>query len=180
MAKSAGVDGFALNMGSNDWQPARVADAYAVAASLGGFKLFFSFDMSSLSGTSAADAQKLANLVKTYASHAVTARYAGKPLVSTFAGESSTFGQKSPQDGWNYFRSLAGSIYFIPAQFSDPSTFAAAKWFDGVFGWNGGWPMDGKDITTASDTKYLSALGTRQYMAAISPFFFTYYGSNSW
>ena len=26
-AKSAGIDGFALNMGTDDWQPERVADA---------------------------------------------------------------------------------------------------------------------------------------------------------
>ena len=28
LAKSAGIDGFALNVGSEDWEPARVADAY--------------------------------------------------------------------------------------------------------------------------------------------------------
>ena len=28
LAKGAGIDGFALNVGSEDWEPARVADAY--------------------------------------------------------------------------------------------------------------------------------------------------------
>jgi glucan endo-1,3-alpha-glucosidase len=38
-AQSAGIDGFALNMGIDSWQPARVADAYA-AANAAGFKMF--------------------------------------------------------------------------------------------------------------------------------------------
>jgi hypothetical protein len=40
-------DAFALNVGIDSWQPARVADAYAAAESSGtGFKLFLSVDMS--------------------------------------------------------------------------------------------------------------------------------------
>lgn len=39
-------DGFALNVGRDDWQPARVADAYQAARDSGrNFKLFLSFDM---------------------------------------------------------------------------------------------------------------------------------------
>jgi glucan endo-1,3-alpha-glucosidase len=39
-------DAFALNVGREDWQRARVADAYATALQLQtGFKLFLSFDM---------------------------------------------------------------------------------------------------------------------------------------
>ena len=39
-------DAFALNVGHEDWQRARVADAYAVALQLQtDFKLFLSFDM---------------------------------------------------------------------------------------------------------------------------------------
>lgn len=45
LAKAAGIDGFALNMGSDYWQPARVADAYAAAAAAGGFTVFLSLDM---------------------------------------------------------------------------------------------------------------------------------------
>ncbi len=43
-AQAAGIDGFALNMGSDYWQPARVADAYT-AANAAGFKVFLSLDM---------------------------------------------------------------------------------------------------------------------------------------
>jgi glucan endo-1,3-alpha-glucosidase len=39
-------DAFALNVGREDWQRARVADAYAAALQLQtGFKLFLSLDM---------------------------------------------------------------------------------------------------------------------------------------
>ena len=39
-------DAFALNVGREDWQRARVVDAYAAAQQLQtGFKLFLSFDM---------------------------------------------------------------------------------------------------------------------------------------
>lgn len=46
LAHQAGIDAFALNVGSDSWQPARVADAYTAAQqSNTGFKLFFSLDM---------------------------------------------------------------------------------------------------------------------------------------
>jgi glucan endo-1,3-alpha-glucosidase len=41
LAADAGLDGFALNMGRDDWQPARVASAYAAAKAYGSaFKMF--------------------------------------------------------------------------------------------------------------------------------------------
>jgi glucan endo-1,3-alpha-glucosidase len=44
LALAHGIDGFALNIGSDDWQEARVADAYAAAQGTK-FQLFISFDM---------------------------------------------------------------------------------------------------------------------------------------
>jgi len=42
----ADSDAFALNVGREDWQKARVIDGYAAALQLQtGFKLFLSFDM---------------------------------------------------------------------------------------------------------------------------------------
>ena len=44
LAKNAGIDGFALNVGDDDWTWTRVDWAYAAANSVGGgFKLFISF-----------------------------------------------------------------------------------------------------------------------------------------
>ena len=46
LASSAGIDAFALNVGSDPWQPDRVKDAYDAAAESGTeFKMFMSFDM---------------------------------------------------------------------------------------------------------------------------------------
>ena len=44
LALAHGIDGFALNVGSDDWQATRVADAYNAARETK-FQLFISFDM---------------------------------------------------------------------------------------------------------------------------------------
>ncbi|WVQ72136.1 hypothetical protein IAR50_001681 [Cryptococcus sp. DSM 104548] len=183
-AYAAGIDGFALNYGSDSWQPARIADAYAAAKAQGSFKLFLSMDVTSLSCSSAADAASLVSTVSTYASHSSAAKYENKTLLSTFAGESCTFGQGSYQAGWTYFRTLLSNagvtVYFTPATFADTSTFSSSSWMDGEFNWNSGWPMGSTALDTSSDTTYLAALGNKEYMAAASPAFFTYYGPTSY
>ncbi|WVQ80186.1 hypothetical protein IAT38_002291 [Cryptococcus sp. DSM 104549] len=183
-AASAGIDGFALNYGSDSWQPARIASAYAAAAAQGSFKMFLSMDVTSLSCSSASDAANLVDTIATYASHSAQAKYQGKALVSTFSGEYCTFGQGSVSAGWTYFRSLltakSVSIYFVPSIFSDTSTFSSNSWMEGEFNWNSGWPMGSTALTTSSDTTYMSALGSKEYMAAVSPCFFTYYSPSSY
>ena len=184
-ASSYGIDGFALNMGSDSWQPARIADAYAAAASSGtGFKLFLSLDMTSLSCSSSSDAVELVSMVKTYATNAGQAMHNGKVLVSTFAGSDCTFGTGS-SNGWqtafvDALTSDGVNIFFVPSLFSDISTFSSNSWMDGELNWNSGWPMSDSDLTTASDVSYLSALGDKEYMPAISPFFYTHFGADSW
>ncbi|ADV23630.1 glucan endo-1,3-alpha-glucosidase agn1 [Cryptococcus gattii Ru294] len=184
LASAAGIDGFALNYGRDTWQPARIADAYAAAKAQGSFKLFLSLDVSSLSCSSASDAATHAASIATYANHSAQAMYNSKVLVSTFSGESCTFGQGSVSAGWTYFRSLLTakgiSIYFVPSIFSDISTYSSDSWMDGEFNWNGGWPTGNTALDTSSDTSYMSALGSKGYMAAVSPCFFTYYSPSSY
>ncbi|WRT68503.1 uncharacterized protein IL334_005479 [Kwoniella shivajii] len=183
-ASAAGIDGFALNYGRDDWQPARLNDAYAAAKADGGFKLFLSMDVSSLGCASTGDAQNLVNTIATYATNSAQAKVDGKVLVSTFAGENCQFGQGSYQAGWTYFQSLLTAkkidIYFVPATFADISTFKSSSWMDGEFNWNSAWPMSGSALGTYSDTSYMSALGNKTYMAGVSPAFFTYYGPSSY
>ena len=69
---------------------------------------------------------------------------------------------------------------FVPAIFIDPALFKGYSWMDGEFNWNSGWPMGGSPLDTSSDQQYMGALGNKTYMPAISPFFFTYYGPNSY
>ncbi|EDR13362.1 glycoside hydrolase family 71 protein [Laccaria bicolor S238N-H82] len=152
LAHASGIDGFALNMGSDDWEPARVADAYQAALQSGlDFKLFLSLDMSVLPCGSPADAQALRNLVKAHITHPNQFQYKGRAFVSTFAGETCQFGQGSVADGWKtqFTRSpdLQGQIYFVPAFFIDPATFGNfADVMDGDFNWNSGWPIQ---VTTS-------------------------------
>jgi len=166
LAHASGIDGFALNIGSDSWEPARVADAYTAAKQSGlGFKLFLSLDMSSLPCTSPNDATNLRNLVSTYISHPNQLQYESRAFVSTFAGESCTFGQSSVPEGWSSQFSnhpdLSGKIYFVPAFFIDPSTFSNfANVMDGEFNWNSGWPIE---LTTTFAQQVLSQTTTQPH-----------------
>ncbi|OCF44040.1 hypothetical protein I317_02148 [Kwoniella heveanensis CBS 569] len=183
-AQAAGIDGFALNYGSDSWQPARLSDAYTAAAAKG-FKMFLSMDVTSLGCSSTGNAASLVNQIAAFASNSAQAKVGSKVLVSTFAGNDCTFGQSSVDSGWKYFRSLISAqsfdIYLMPALFSDISTFSKNTWMDGEFNWDSGWPMAGDALTTASDQSYMNALSSNQtYMAAVSPAFFTYYSPSTY
>ncbi|EGN94676.1 glycoside hydrolase family 71 protein [Serpula lacrymans var. lacrymans S7.3] len=182
LASSKGIDAFALNVGSLDWEPAQVANAYSAAEAFGtGFKLFVSLDMSSLTCTTAADGTIVQQYVGNYSSHPNQLMVSGNPMISTFSGESCTFGASSVNDGWTQVLK-SGSIptpYFIPSFFVDPSTFSTYTVMDGAFNWNGGWPSGDTNITFDSDNSYISGLSGKDYMAAVSPWFFTHYGPDS-
>lgn len=71
LALAGGIDGFALNVGNEAWEPARVADAYSAAVGTS-FKLFLSFDMSCVSIIFHISDLRLINMLATHAkSHAV-------------------------------------------------------------------------------------------------------------
>lgn len=179
-AQAVGIDGFALNMGSDSWESARVSDAFSAAGS-SGFKLFLSLDMTSLSCSSTSDAANLVSIVKTFATQSAQATYDGKVLVSTFAGSDCTFGGETWQTGFVDPLTSAGvNIYFVPSLFSSPSTFASNSWMEGELNWNSGWPTGSSDLTTSSDETYMSALGSKLYMPAISPFFYTHFGADTY
>ncbi|TFK74888.1 hypothetical protein BDN72DRAFT_759041 [Pluteus cervinus] len=152
LAHASGIDGFALNMGIDDWQPARVADAFNAALQSGlDFKLFLSLDMSSLLCASPQDAQSLRNLVLAHITHPNQLQYNNRAFVSTFSGESCNFGEGSASQGWaSQFVNhpdLQGKIYFVPAFFIDPTKFVDFKdVMDGDFNWNSGWPTQ---VTTS-------------------------------
>lgn len=77
-------DALALNVGNNDWEPKQVANAYAAAKSLGtGFKLFLSFDFTSIDCT----LPNLVSWVNQYANHPNQFKVDGKPMISSFEGE---------------------------------------------------------------------------------------------
>ena len=75
--------------------PDRISKMYNAANQFPGFKLFISFDMAVMS-----DVNVLINYVKQYVSHPSSFFYNNRYFVSTFAGESQTFGEGSVNDGW--------------------------------------------------------------------------------
>jgi len=118
LALAHGIDGFALNIGSDDWQGARVADAYNAARGTK-FQLFISFDMAYvfhfcstaimsliylihrvIPCGSRADAERIRKYITDYQSHPNQMKFNDRIVVSTFAGESCMFGTSDLNQGW--------------------------------------------------------------------------------
>ncbi|KAF8161484.1 glycoside hydrolase family 71 protein [Crassisporium funariophilum] len=198
LAASQDIDGFVLNVGREEWQKQRSADCFTASTRLPDstkFKLFFSFDMTSIPGNSAGDAQLFRNYLSQHSKSPRMFRHprTGGVVVSTFAGENSTFGQGSVENGWAYLKNELNKItpiYFIPSFFINPARYPSISAMDGAFNWNGGWPiqlhagMSQSDIEKAqldSDNGHLDNLKNgRTFMAAVSPWFFTHYGPDTW
>lgn len=150
MAQDGGIDGFALNLGSDDWQPARLDDAYSAAQELNSdFKLCISFDMAVLPGNSASDAAALKGYITKYATHPNQLLVDGKVFASTFSGEKSSFGHPTPQDGWNAefkqpLEQAGTPVHFVPALFVAPEAISGdwSNTVDGLLTWNSAWPTD--------------------------------------
>ncbi|GJE92329.1 glycoside hydrolase family 71 protein [Phanerochaete sordida] len=179
LAASKGIDAFALNIGPDSWELGQVSSAFAAAESLSAnttFKLFISFDMSVFPCSQASHASTIQQYIQQFAGHPNQLQVSGRPFVSTFSGESCTFGTGSVNQGWtNVVRTSGLNAYFVPSFFVDPATFGSYPVADGVFGWNSGWPTGNFNITFDPDQSYIANLGGRAYMAAASAWFFTHY-----
>ncbi|KAJ7876077.1 glycoside hydrolase [Mycena olivaceomarginata] len=191
------IDGFVLNVGKEDWQQDRVAMCFKAAAgskSAPVFSLFMSFDMSSIPSSSESDVDLLCGYLSAFGNHPKMFRYQDKVVVSTFAGEAATFGQNGGDldTAWSFAKNAMQNvvpIHFIPAFFVDPARYPTISPLDGVFNWNGGWPLhltpnhprhEIESPTLDTDKHHLAHLGGRTFMAAVSPWFFTHYGPDSW
>lgn len=126
--------------------------SYQAAANSGtDFKLFISFDMtyvlqllpcfsvhsysdSVMPCGSPDNAQTLRNYVTKYANHPNQFKYDGRPLASTFSGETCSFGQGNAAQGWKsqFVDALGGNVFFVPAFFIDPATFNQYE-VDGIY-----------------------------------------------
>ncbi|KAJ6617520.1 glycoside hydrolase [Mycena sp. CBHHK59/15] len=153
LAASKGIDAFALNVGSDEWQVTQVAQAFTASNTCAddgfNFNLFVSFDMGS--------------------SESNYLRFNGRPLISPFSGQDCTFGRQNFNAGWTYAINSTASelIHFIPSFFVDPTTFPGATVMDGAFNnlWNAAWPMGDYDIGFGPDEAYINNLDGRSYMA---------------
>ncbi|CCG82461.1 Glucan endo-1,3-alpha-glucosidase Agn1 [Taphrina deformans PYCC 5710] len=179
-ASAVGIDGFALNVGPDSWMADRVAKMYSAAVGTS-FKLFISLDMAVMAGDGISD---LTSWVTNYASHPNQYFYNNKQFVSTFAGESVTFGYASAASGWSAFKntlSAAGhDIFFVPSFTAlGPSAAMGMSSNDGAFSWDA-WSTTNSEMSTAEDTAYMSNKGSKVYMAGISPWFYTHFSYKNW
>jgi hypothetical protein len=171
LAKATGIDAFALNIGTDSYTETQLNYAYESAAE-NGMKVFISFDFNWYSPT--ADAAKVGSLIKTYAERPAQLMVDNKAFVSTYNG-----------DGLDVaaVKSAAGIDMFIAPNFHpDQTTDVSAV--DGAFNWMG-WDNDGNNrapsassnVTVAqSDETYTNWLGSKAYIAPVSPWFSTHYG----
>ncbi|KAI0116081.1 glycoside hydrolase family 71 protein [Hypoxylon sp. NC0597] len=163
-AKSAGIDGFALNVGSADsWNAQQLQLAYDTASS-NGFSLFLSFDMAASSWT----VDQVVSLVNQYKGASSQLKVNGKPFVSTFEGPNWA-------DNWASVRSATGDIFLVPdwSSLGPQGVGSKLSQIDGAFNW-GAWPNANEyTITTGNDQAYKSSLQGKAYMMGVSPYFYT-------
>ena len=179
VAEAAGIEAFALNTGPDEWMPDRISQMFEAATQFPNFKLFFSFDMAVMP----TDPNVLINYVKQYHAHPNSFFYQDRYFVSTFSGESITFGEPTLSDGWQkHFKdplAQAGiNIFFVPAWTSlGPfSFFEKNPVADGAFSW-AAWNPANNYKTTDEDVLYIqnARANNKTYMAPASPWFFTHF-----
>src|SRR5579862_3326200 len=136
-ASSTGIDGFALNLGQDEWTLSRVATLFSVACAFPNFKLFFSFDMSIIT-----DASVIVDYVLRYAQHSNSFYYKGGYFVSTFAGENQSFGHTDVNTGWDVevkqpLKDKGIEIHFVPSWtgYDASNIFRRFPVVDGAFSW---------------------------------------------
>ena len=133
LAKSKGIDGFALNFGADSWQPGQISNAYNAAQNVG-FKVFLSFDMTSFPCQGAGDVNVIRSYVHDYSGHPAQLQIDGKMFVATFAGEYCTFGTGDVNQGWlNAVKNDLPPTSFVPAFFVDPGSLGGYSALDGIF-----------------------------------------------
>ncbi|KNZ64436.1 hypothetical protein VP01_102g7 [Puccinia sorghi] len=179
LAASHGIDAFALNVGLPDgWQLQQVKDAYeaadAVKTTSGtSFKLFLSLDMSVIQS-----ADDVTTWVTSFVPLSAQLLINGRPLISTFSGETNNLGGDDLSSGWYAALKapLAGrdqplDALFIPAWSSlDPTTAVSRNpVVDGIMTWSS-WPTGSENINTLTDDQFQSnARSSRKlYMAGVT------------
>ncbi|WVR06299.1 hypothetical protein IAU60_003329 [Kwoniella sp. DSM 27419] len=172
LAEQTSLDALALNLGPEDWQLKQAVRAYDLVAKANRkLRLFISLDMNVLPH----DEQQLVNK----AVHIISAgkqaqvRWGGGILLSTFGGH--TLGDRWKEVVHGIEKRLGEKVFFFPSFFLPPSEILSRNYVDGAFNWNGAWPMGDRPIDLDEDRAFLNH--PKPYMAAVSPLFFTHYGT---
>ncbi|KAK0628762.1 putative alpha 1,3-glucanase, GH71 family [Bombardia bombarda] len=170
-AKSVGIDAFALNVGVDPYTDTQLDLAYESAAN-NGMKVFISFDFNWFQTTNAAlVGQKIAE----YASKPGQLMVDGKVFASSFSGDGLDV---------NAMRSAAGGVdIFWAPNFSPPGTPDSSN-LDAALNWMA-WPNNGQNKAPSpganvtvqdGDKAYTNWLGSKPYIAPVSPWFSTHFG----
>ncbi|KAG9239015.1 putative alpha-1,3-glucanase/mutanase [Amylocarpus encephaloides] len=169
-AKSAGINAFALNVGTDSYTETQLEYAYESAAK-NDMKVFISFDFNWYDPASSASA--VGGLIAKFAGEKAQLKYDNKVFASSFTG-----------DGFDVaaMKTAAGvPVFWAPNIHPGQGDFSEV---DGALNWIA-WPNDGnnKAPTAANnvsvavgDTSYKTALGNKALIAPVSPWFFTHYG----
>ena len=137
-------DGFAMNLGSEDWQVDQAHTAFSFLASrpatVPPLHLFLSLDMNVLPSHTNEDAQALLDKTVSLMSQERYLRFHNRKVISTFGGHDAPLGEW----GWAGFLArledqLGEEIFFVPAFFMPPQDFIDLKYVDGCFAWNNAW-----------------------------------------
>lgn len=170
LARRAGIDAFALNIGADEFTDTQLDYAYASAAA-NKMKVFLSFDFNSWDPTTSAGT--VGSKIAKYANNTAQLKVDQKVFVSTFVGDALNVAD---------VRATAGVPIFFAPNFSPGSSNFAE--LDAAFNWMG-WPNNGANKAPSAsanftvrdgDVAYINALAGKDYIAPASPWFFTHYG----
>ncbi|OCF33439.1 hypothetical protein I316_04859 [Kwoniella heveanensis BCC8398] len=172
LAEATSLDALVLNLGPEDWQLRQAQRAYSlVAAPKRDIKLFLSLDMNVLPPDPAVLVDKVLQIVG--GGNAAQLRWGGGIVLSTFSGQQMDAGWRDVIAGVE--QGLGEKVFFWPSLFLPPHEILAKDYVHGAFHWNGAWPMG--NYTTDLDEDRAFLRHDKPYMAAVSPLFFTHYGT---
>lgn len=155
-AKAAGIDAFALNIGTDSFTDEQLGYAYD-SASKNGMSVFISFDFNWWTISQASD---IGTKIAKYAGEDAQLKVDGKVFVSSFAGDGLDLGT---------VQSAAGTSLFWAPNFK-PGGLGSA---DALLSWEA-WPSNGQNkapsggnnvTTSQGDSSYTQALGSKPYIA---------------
>ncbi|KAG0649706.1 Mutanase [Hyphodiscus hymeniophilus] len=186
LAKAAGIDAFALNMGYTDpYVPTQLAHAFAAAEALGSaFKLFLTFDYTEGGKVWPSSGNiSVISYLQQYGNSSAYYMYEDMPFVSAMEGlaEAFDYGQEE------VIPNTIGPIYFAADWTSEgmESVFedgpGLREGLNAFFSWDM-WPFGAVNMTDAVDKAWISAIsGNAAYMMGVSPWFFhSASGSKDW
>jgi len=160
LAKSAGIDAFALNIGKDSFNDQQLGYAYESAAK-NGVKVFISFDYNYWTAGSEGTIGKT---IATYGVKAAQLKIGSKVFVSSFIGRGAlnAAALRSAVSGLE--------LYLVPNFWPSDEGYGAV---DGAFNW-AAWPSDGNNgppktgqyvSVNNQDTYYVQQLAGKAYMA---------------